>query len=140
VIGSTPLATTQRGHDHAIFCNARLLHCRAEAQQYLTGYPLGVFHSEHACSERMESRITYTYRSLSGSTRYGIDVSPLLHLLQQSVIHSVTVVSSSQDGNHPSPSDQITMPGLPPGTVKHWILLTYQPVIVTIFLVVAVAK
>lgn len=32
------------------------------------------------------------------------------------------------------------MPGLPPGTVKHWILLTYQPVIVTIFLVVAVAK
>ena len=57
-----------------------------------------------------------------------------------SVIHSVTVISSSQDGNHPSPSDQITMPGLPPGTVKHWILLTYQPVIATIFLVIAVAK
>lgn len=66
---------------------------------------------------------------------------PLLHLLQQSVIHSVTVVSSSQDRNHPSPSDQITMPGLlPSGTVKHWILLTYQPVIVIILLVVAVAK
>jgi NAD(P)H-flavin reductase len=32
------------------------------------------------------------------------------------------------------------MPGLPPGTVKHRILLTYQPVIVTIFLVVAVAR
>jgi hypothetical protein len=51
-----------------------------------------------------------------------------------------TVFSSSQDGDHPSSSDQITMPGLLPKTMKHWILLTYQPVIVTIFLVVAVAK